>query len=102
MLFCCQHTAASLATSVLTHVMSSWHLPGQLELQTAALINQQLASLQPATDPEDDMTQEAPSVRVCLQMQQARTHACTCCIATSLLEVLGSQYACNSHLQQQG
>jgi hypothetical protein len=65
------HTSAGLAAIQLNRV-TILHFPGQLELQTAALINQQLASMQPAADPEDDMAQEAPSVRVCLQMQQAR------------------------------
>ena len=49
----------------------SYPCAGQLEAQAAALINQQLASMQPVPDPEDEVP-EAPTVRVSLQMQQAR------------------------------
>lgn len=52
-----------------------------MEQQTAALINQQLAAMHTQTlDPTaDDLeAQEPNSVRVCLQMQQARVHVMQC------------------------
>jgi hypothetical protein len=49
-----------------------------MEAQTAALINQQIASIH--TNPpgqDDDAADEPPTVRVCLQMQQASVHLVT-------------------------
>lgn len=46
-----------------------------MEAQTAALINQQLASMHNNSPGQDDYAaDEPPTVRVCLQMQQASMH----------------------------
>jgi len=59
-------------------VIRKFTAAGRMEAETTVLINQQLAVMHAPEDPNVELPDGPPSIRVCLQMQQVRDSPISC------------------------